>query len=403
LAGDALGSLVEFQSADRIRTRYPDGPELLEDGGSWNTIAGQPTDDSELALALARSIVKEGRYGAEEVATAYAHWYDSHPFDIGNTTSLALSAASHALRGGKSVAEAARAHASHSSQANGALMRISPLAIAGVAMELDQVARLASADAELTHPHRACRSANAVFTVAISYAIRTGCNAQTAYQFAWSWAHEHVEDSAVLESLEAAGTEAPRDFTKNMGWVLVALQNAFYQLLHAPTLKEGIINTIRAGGDTDTNAAIAGALLGAVHGRRGIPSQWYERVLTCRTMQDLQGVKRPRPAAYWTVDALALAERLLIVGLDNSKKKEFPEASSCSEAAYGKGATASSDRWDQCRVRVTSMLLSDSSQCWKRLPLKRSTSGWEAKIQVRASLLLPGQFQTGKSVNSYFA
>src|ERR1019366_8629903 len=54
-AGDALGSLVEFQSPAQIRARYPDGPRLLEDGGSWNTIAGQPTDDSELALALARS------------------------------------------------------------------------------------------------------------------------------------------------------------------------------------------------------------------------------------------------------------------------------------------------------------------------------------------------------------
>jgi ADP-ribosylglycohydrolase len=56
-----------------------------------------------------------------------------------------------------------------------------------------------------------------------------------------------------------------------MGWVLIALQNAFWQLLHAATLEEGVIDTISRGGDTDTTAAIAGALLGAVHGRQAIP------------------------------------------------------------------------------------------------------------------------------------
>ncbi|NLX19780.1 MAG: ADP-ribosylglycohydrolase family protein, partial [Desulfobulbus sp.] len=60
LAGDALGSLVEFQSPDEIRRSYPDGVRELADGGIWNTIAGQPTDDSEMALLLARLLVKTG-------------------------------------------------------------------------------------------------------------------------------------------------------------------------------------------------------------------------------------------------------------------------------------------------------------------------------------------------------
>jgi len=57
--------------------------------------------------------------------------------------------------------------------------------------------------------------------------------------------------------------------------MLLALQNAFYQLLHASSLERGVVDTVRAGGDTDTNAAIAGALLGAVHGRDVIPQQWF--------------------------------------------------------------------------------------------------------------------------------
>jgi hypothetical protein len=80
---------------------------------------------------------------------------------------------------------------------------------------------------------------------------------------------------------------------------------------------------VRAGGDTDTTAAIAGALLGAVHGRGGIPAQWMDRVLTCRPIHGLQGVKQPRPASYWPVDALALAERLLLAGLHVSGQSEI--------------------------------------------------------------------------------
>ena len=323
-AGDALGSLVEFQSCDRIRSKYPDGPRLLEDGGHWNTIAGQPTDDSELALALARSIIKKNGYGDEESATAYAQWYDSHPFDIGNTTSMALGPASHALHQGESVAQAAQSRASHSSQANGALMRVSPLAIFGAALQDYEIARFARSDAGITHPNEACRAANAVFAVAISYAIRTGYSAKIVYRYAWSWAHDKAVDPAVVESLEAAEFEAPRDFITNMGWVRIAFQNAFYQLLHASSLEEGVINTVRRGGDTDTNAAIAGALLGAVHGRSEIPAQWKDRLLTCRPIKGLQGVSKPRPATYWPVDALALAEQLLLAGLQNSYKSEFP-------------------------------------------------------------------------------
>lgn len=61
LAGDALGSLVEFQSPEQIRRKYPDGVRELADGGTWGTIAGQPTDDSEMALSLARMLIKHKR------------------------------------------------------------------------------------------------------------------------------------------------------------------------------------------------------------------------------------------------------------------------------------------------------------------------------------------------------
>ena len=71
LIGDALGSQVEFLTPSEIRTRYPNGVRDLEDGGTWNTIAGQPTDDSEMSLALARLLVASGAYDAKPAFAAY--------------------------------------------------------------------------------------------------------------------------------------------------------------------------------------------------------------------------------------------------------------------------------------------------------------------------------------------
>lgn len=88
--GDSLGSLVEFEGPSDIAKKYPGGVRNLADGGCWNTIAGQPTDDSELALTLARSIGDRDRYDEEYVAQCYAMWLKSEPFDIGKTTATAL-------------------------------------------------------------------------------------------------------------------------------------------------------------------------------------------------------------------------------------------------------------------------------------------------------------------------
>jgi hypothetical protein len=93
---------------------------------------------------------------------------------------------------------------------------------------------------------------------------------------------------------------------RQSGWVLLALQNAFYRLLHAVSFEEALVETVACGGDTDTNAAICGALLGAVHGRDAVPAHWRRRILTCRPMKEA-GARRPRPIDFWPVDACELA------------------------------------------------------------------------------------------------
>jgi ADP-ribosyl-[dinitrogen reductase] hydrolase len=290
LAGDALGSMVEFRSPEDIRREYPDRIRELADGGRWNTIAGQPTDDSEMALMLA----EQGRYDAEEARTAYVFWLDSHPFDCGNTVFIGL-----------------RGRPNFDSQANGALMRISPLGVFGSNYDLQQVSAWAQQDAALTHPHPVCLQASALFAMAIARAISTGIGCQDLFRQIETWATEMKVEDALLKSITGAATAPPNDYIHQQGWVLTAFRNALWQLLHASDLEDGVTDTVMRGGDTDTNAAIAGALLGAVHGRDAIPAQWVEKLLSCRPEAGQPHIHHPRPKCFWPVDALDLAKRLI--------------------------------------------------------------------------------------------
>lgn len=294
LIGDSLGSLVEFKGPEEIHRRYPEGVRDMADGGTWNTIAGQPTDDSEMALLLARSLASLGKFDQAEVRKAYVFWLDSGPFDCGNTIHSGLTG-----------------WLSGDSQANGAMMRISPLGIFGVNFALEQVAEWAREDAALTHIHPVCQQANALFAMAIAHAVRTGCNAVDLYQEIVDWAEEMNAEDSLKETIAAAADSPPEDFVHLQGWVLIAFRNALWQLLAADSVEEGIVDSVMRGGDTDTNAAICGALLGAVYGREAIPDRWIETIRNCRPRAGTPGVLKPRPECFWPADALELAEQLI--------------------------------------------------------------------------------------------
>ncbi len=296
VAGDNLGALVEFADASEVLRLYPDGPRRLEDGGVWNILAGQPTDDSEMALGLARSIVAAGGFEREAALDAYRAWLRSEPFDVGGTVGAAL-----------------RDRPNPASQANGSLMRASPLGVYAHALEPTLAAELARQDSSLTHPSPVCGDATAAFVVAVAHAVREGDGPEAAWRAAAGWAERTGSALLVREALEAARQQPPAcDARGSEGWVRNALQNAFFELLHARSLEEGVVGTVRRGGDTDTNAAVAGALLGAVHGRDAVPAQWRSMVLSCRPVPPR--AKQPRPRACWPVDVMEIAERLLLAG-----------------------------------------------------------------------------------------
>jgi ADP-ribosylglycohydrolase/fructose-1,6-bisphosphatase/inositol monophosphatase family enzyme len=285
--GDSLGSRVEAKPAAEIAQLYPGGLRELGDGGVYHTIAGQPTDDSEMALTLARAIVRDGAYDAERVLDAYRAWLTSRPVDVGMTTERGLL--------GQMTTD---------SESNGSLMRVSPIGV-WAAGDPARAARTARDDSTLTHSNPACLEACAAYCAAIAAAVGGASRdemVEAALAHSKGPAHEAVK--------RAAKGAAPTDFFTHPGWVLVALQNAFH-CLKTCEFEEALVHTVGCGGDTDTNAAIAGALLGSFWGRAKIPPRWILPVLACRPLAEC-GALRPRPVEYWPDDILELAEALLV-------------------------------------------------------------------------------------------
>jgi ADP-ribosylglycohydrolase len=304
--GDALGTTVEFERAERIARQFPHGVRNLIGGGPFGLLPGQITDDTELALALARSLVERHAYEEDAVAGAYSAWHRSGPFDIGGTTARAFGTAES---GGPATAMRMRGRASRESQANGSLMRQSPLGIFGWQLDPGTLADLACRDSTLSHPHPACQESCVAFTHAIALAVRTGAAPAAVYEQTLEFMRPRraAGPSGVLAALEGARERVPLDFYRHMGWVLTALQNAFFRLLHCASVEEALVRTVAEGGDTDTNACIAGALAGAVWGDSSLPQRWVAPLLAC---------KSPRPPAYACHDLPQLAEALVAIGAE---------------------------------------------------------------------------------------
>ncbi len=290
VVGDSLGSQVAFRAARDIAADWPDGVRDIRGGGTWNTLAGQPTGASELALALARMLAGRTDYDAGAAADAYARWFVSGPFDCGATTRRAFSAGAGADGHG---AEAMRAAADRDSLANGSLMRVAPIGIR--AGDPARAAAAAMQDSLLSHPHPVCVTACGAYAAAIAAGITGADRAGMLAQARTVAAGSGPEGAPVLDVLHRAEAgQPPGSPNHDTGRVLAALHNAFFHLATGQPVETALIQTVSAGGPTNTTAAIAGALLGAAEGRRGFPARWVLPVLTCRADAGLDA-PRPRP------------------------------------------------------------------------------------------------------------
>lgn len=249
-----------------------------------------------------------------QMAAGYVRWARSGPFDMGGTVRRATQGAMmDDADTSKGLADRMRHSAKQDSKANGALMRQSPLAIWGYTQDPRILAVWAREDARLTHPNRVCLEASAIYVATMAQVIRWGLDGKAAYAFALDFQRQYGDEPDVTDALVKAEI-APPPYSHHIGYVLLALHNAFYQLLHTESLEEAVVGTVMIGGDTDTNGAIAGALAGAVYGAAKVPQGWIDTLTTCRFEG---GVNRPR--RYLPAMAMERLQNMLDTSLKSQK------------------------------------------------------------------------------------
>jgi len=287
-AGDALGMPLEFGS------RRPAG-DLVREMQGGPLPAGTFTDDTEMALALADSLLAQVPLDPSDLAERFARWYRAGPRDVGIHTAAVL----QRIDGGEPwQAAVAAVQAQHPDSAgNGSVMRCWPVALACLG-DPDRLLRESRLQSRVTHPHPECQEGSAFVNLAIGRLI-AGIPIEEAV--AHALARVDPPDEA-----QAAIREAPRrsrEELANSGWVRHTLESAIWGLRSTASFEEAVVQVVNLGRDADTAGAVVGALAGAAYGLPAIPRRWRAA---------LQGEWPLGSGERWDDDRLiALADRLV--------------------------------------------------------------------------------------------
>jgi ADP-ribosyl-[dinitrogen reductase] hydrolase len=266
--GDALGAPFEF----RRREEIPDPLPAFERGwmgrppGTW-------TDDTAMARNLWRSLADHGDLRPDDVLRRHVAWLATGPPDVGNLTRRVLSdvregmadaAARYVLDRGPEV-----------SAGNGSVMYCAPLG-AFRAMKPERLVEEAPHLSAITHWDERCRTACLAVTLAVA-ALARGEPHDAAVRHAVEAVLDR-EGGEELEYLVAEAGRARRIDGPDMGFTLFTAGIALQVAEEGARFDEGLRRVVSLGGDTDTNAAVTGALLGALHGRGALPPAWVAKL-----------------------------------------------------------------------------------------------------------------------------
>lgn len=229
--GDTMGATTEFMAKDEIKKKYG----FLEDiiGGGWLSLKpGDPTDDTEMSLAVMKALedTKDRKLFKRNVVKGFISWFGGGPDDIGNQIYEALS---YYKRNGDYIP------IEEEKQGNGSLMRNLPTALYG---SLEYCIE----QSEITHP-----------STAVSRIITAHYN--------------------LVQLLLSGSCTLDLKWTlmEPTGYIVNTWNNALYYL-DKPTFEESITGPVNDGGDSDTIASITGGLSGIRFGYSAIPQRWLK-------------------------------------------------------------------------------------------------------------------------------
>ncbi|GEO82532.1 ADP-ribosyl-[dinitrogen reductase] hydrolase [Pararhodospirillum oryzae] len=253
--GDALGATVEFMTAGEIAHMH--GVHSKMTGGGWLRLRpGQVTDDTEMTLALGRSLCAKGTLDAADVCQEFALWLKSRPVDVGNTCRRGIR---------RFITQGSTEAPFHDGDGgNGAAMRTLPIALASL-NNPERLESWALTQAHTTHNHPLSDAATITLT-----------------RMAYLLIHGHGMKACREEANHLVAAEREFRFDpyhgRSSAYVVDTLQTVLHYYFVTDSFRNCLIRTVNQGGDADTTGALAGMLAGATYGVQEIPAAWLGKL-----------------------------------------------------------------------------------------------------------------------------
>jgi ADP-ribosyl-[dinitrogen reductase] hydrolase len=275
--GDALGAAVEFRSPGAFSpvTGY-------RAGGPHGLKAGEWTDDTSMALALADSIAEVG-WDLDDQARRYLDWWlkgaysvNCTCFDIGITTRNALS------RFRQTGDARTSGNTSETSSGNGSIMRLAPVPIRYAGQfpdRLEELTKLLVESSLPTHASPICLSACAYMGLVLCGLIH-GLPRDEVLSACWGPLVDLTRLYPLHPAIEevAGGSFRRRrpPEIKGSGYAAKSLEAALWAFHDAQNFHQAVLKAVNLGDDADTTGAVCGQFAGACWGESGIPVEWRE-------------------------------------------------------------------------------------------------------------------------------
>ncbi len=274
VAGNQLGVPTEhLGTPEAIRNAFPGGVVDLAPPPKNSPY----DDDAAMALLLGESLLASRDFDAADVARRWVKWMKVDGRGIGVTTRRALTL----IDRGKEPFEAGRLANQENpgrSAGNGSVMRCIPVALR-YHDSVERLIRVSTQQAAITHADERCTWGAAAVNLAARELLHGNI------YFIEEVLHK-IGDRAP-RALRDAIHRVPREQESTLpiavpgeaGYVVHCVEIAFWFVAHDRTLEEALTYLVQAGGDTDTNAAVAGALLGARYGEVALPPRWVDQLV----------------------------------------------------------------------------------------------------------------------------
>ena len=279
--GDALGVPVEFASREEIAQNPVTD---MEGYGTYPYPKGTWSDDTSMSIAALDSLAS-GEVKWDEIMCNFGKWLKNgeytpfgEAFDVGRTCLNAI--INHFTDGTKSTESGGT---DEQSNGNGSLMRIHPFALYEYAKGTFDINVIHTASA-LTHPHERSKIACGIYSFVLWELLKSP--SKTAIIQGLNKAKRFYHDCDEMKYYCEMLFEDPdtielvkRDKIKSSGYVVDTLKAAIWCLMTTNNYKDCVLQAVNLGDDTDTVAAIAGGLAGALYGYDNIRKEWRDTLI----------------------------------------------------------------------------------------------------------------------------